>query len=58
MRIILGVPYRTHINDMLRELNVMDVKSRVAYANGCMMYKFQVSSFKFSLFVIIIIQRK
>ena len=39
MRIILGVPFRTHTNDMLKELSFMDVRSRISYATGCMMFK-------------------
>ena len=39
MRVILGAPYRTHINDMLRTLGFMDVRSRISYVTGCMMYK-------------------
>ena len=39
MRIILGAPFRTHINDMLKELGFMDIRSRILYATGCMMFK-------------------
>ncbi len=39
MRIILGVPFRTHVNDMLRELEFMDIRSRILYSTGCMMFK-------------------
>ncbi len=39
MRIILSAPFRTHINDMLRTLGFMDVRSRISYVTGCMMYK-------------------
>ena len=39
MRIILGAPFRTHINDMLKALGFMDVRSRISYVTGCMMYK-------------------
>ena len=39
MRIILGAPFRTHINDMLRELGFMDIRSRILYATGCLMFK-------------------
>ena len=39
MRIILGMPFRTHINDMLKALHFMDIKSRINYTTGCMMYK-------------------
>ena len=34
MRVILGAPYRTHINDMLRTLGFMDVRSRISYVTG------------------------
>ena len=37
MRIILCVPFRTHINDMLRTLGFMSVRDRITYATGCMM---------------------
>ena len=39
MRIILGVPFRTHINDMLQTLQFMDIRSRITYNTGCMMFK-------------------
>ena len=39
MRIILGVPFRTHINDMLKELGFMDIRSRISYVSNCLMYK-------------------
>ncbi len=39
MRIILGVPFRTHVNDMLRDLSFMDIRSRILYSTGCMMFK-------------------
>ena len=39
MRIILSVPYRTHINDMLRTLGFMNIRDRIIYLTGCMMYK-------------------
>ena len=39
MRIILGAPFRTHINDMIRELGFMDIRSRILYATGCLMFK-------------------
>ncbi len=39
MRIILSAPFRTHIKDMLRTLGFMDVRSRISYVIGCMMYK-------------------
>ena len=39
MRIILGAPFRTHIKDMLKTLGFMDVRDRISYVTGCMMYK-------------------
>ena len=39
MRIILGAPFRTHIKDMLKILGFMDVRDRISYVTGCMMYK-------------------
>lgn len=39
MRIILGAPFRTHIKDMLSSLGFMDVRDRISYVTGCMMYK-------------------
>ena len=39
MRIILSVPFRTHIDDMLKKLGFMDIRSRISYATGCMMFK-------------------
>lgn len=36
---ILGMPFRTHINDMLSSLHFMDIRSRVHYNTGCMVYK-------------------
>jgi len=39
MRIILCMPFRTHINDMLMTLGFMDIRSRILYNTGCMMYK-------------------
>ena len=39
MRIILSAPFRTHINDMLKTLGFMDVRNRISYVTGCMMYK-------------------
>ena len=39
MRIILGAPFRTHINDMLRTLGFMSVRDRITFATACMMYK-------------------
>ena len=36
MRIILGVPF---VNDMLRVLGFMDIRSRVSYVTGCVMFK-------------------
>ena len=37
MRIILSAPFRTHINDMLKTLGFIDVRSRISYVTGCMM---------------------
>ena len=39
MRIILNAPFRTHINDMLQTLGFMNVRDRITYSTGCMMYK-------------------
>ena len=39
MRIILGAPFRTHIKDMLKSLGFVDVRNRISYVTGCMMYK-------------------
>ena len=39
MRIILSAPFRTHIKDMLKSLSFMDVRDRISYVTGCMMYK-------------------
>ena len=39
MRIILSAPFSTHINDMLKTLGFMDVRKRISYVTGCMMYK-------------------
>ena len=39
MRIILNAPFRTHINDMLQTLGFMNIRDRITYATGCMMYK-------------------
>ena len=39
MRIIISAPFRTHINDMLKTLGFMDVRNRISYVTGCMMYK-------------------
>ena len=39
MRVILGAPFRTHIENMLRPLGFMDVRSRISCVTGCMMYK-------------------
>ena len=38
MRIILSAPFRTHINDMLKTHGFMDVRNRISYVTGCMMY--------------------
>ena len=39
MRIILCVPFRTHINDMLHNLGFMSIRDRIIYVTGCMMFK-------------------
>jgi len=39
MRIILSVPFRTHVKDMLKALKFMDVRDRITYSTGCMVYK-------------------
>ena len=39
MRIILGAPFKAHINDMLRTLSFMSVRDRITFATARMMYK-------------------
>ena len=39
MRVILSAPFRTHIDDMLRELGFMSIRDRIVYNTGCMMFK-------------------
>ena len=39
MRIILGAPFHTHINDMVKVLGFMDIRSRISYVTSCLMYK-------------------
>ena len=39
MRVILGAPFRTHVKDMLDTLGFLNVRDRITYSTGCMMYK-------------------